>query len=105
VASKWIENAGLSFGIEKYFAQTRLAEFENVLRKDSQGNNVLFPSEGFVLFNAGAHLDLVLFSRVATVSVEGRNLLNAEYTSHLSSYKGIARNPGLDVSVKLSLGL
>ncbi|MBD3418547.1 MAG: TonB-dependent receptor [Chitinivibrionales bacterium] len=101
VTSKWIENAGLSFGIEKYFAQTRLAEFENVLRKDSQGNNVLFLSEGYVLLNAGLHLNFQLFSKASTVSIEGRNLLNTEYTSHLSNYKGIARNPGFDVSFKI----
>jgi outer membrane receptor protein involved in Fe transport len=103
--SKWIENAGLSFGIEGYFAQTRLAEFENVLRKDSQGNNVLFPSEGYVLLNAGVHVDFYLFSRVSTVSIKGKNLLNTEYTSHLSNYKGLAPNPGFDVSLKISTEL
>jgi iron complex outermembrane receptor protein len=102
-AVKWIEKMGFSFGVERYFAQDRLAEFENVLRKDTHGNNVLFPSEGYALFNAGTHVDFALFSKVTTVSVEGRNLLNTEYTSHLSSYKGIARNPGLDVSVKFSI--
>jgi iron complex outermembrane recepter protein len=102
---KWIKNAGLTFGIENYFAQTRLAEFENVLRKDSQGNNVLFPSEGYVLLNAGLHLNFQLFSKTSTVSIEGRNLLNTEYTSHLSNYKGIARNPGFDLSLKISTEL
>jgi len=103
--AKWIENAGLHFGIEGYFAQTRLAEFENVLRKDSQGNNVLFPSEGYVLLNAGVHVDFYLFSRVSTVSIKGKNLLNTEYTSHLSNYKGLAPNPGFDVSLKISIEL
>ena len=103
---KWIRNAGLSFGVEGYFAQKRLAEFENVLRKDSHGNNVLFPSEGYVLFNAGLYADFQLFSRVSKVSVEGKNLLNTEYTSHLSNYyKGIAENPGFDVSLKISTEL
>lgn len=102
---KWLRNAGLSFGAEGYFAQKRLAEFENVLRKDSNGNNVLFPSEGYVLYNAGLFADFQLFSRVATVSIEGENLSNTEYTSHLSSYKGIAKNPGFDLSLKISAEL
>lgn len=102
---KWIRNAGLSLGVEGYFAQRRLAEFENVLRKDSRGNNVLFPSEGYVLFNASLYADFQLFSRVSTLSIEGKNLSNTEYTSHLSNYKGIAENPGFDVSLKISIEL
>jgi len=102
---KWIRNAGLSFGVDGYFAQTRLAEFENVLRKDSQGINVLFSSEGYVLLNAGVNVDFYLFSRVSTLSIEVKNLLNTEYTSHLTNYKGIARNPGFDLSLKISTEL
>ncbi|MBD3315906.1 MAG: TonB-dependent receptor [Chitinivibrionales bacterium] len=105
VSSKWIENASLSFGAEGYLAQNRLAEFENVLRKDSHDNNVLFPPESYVLFNAGAQVELILFSNVSTISIEGKNLLNTEYTSHLSNYKGIAKNPGFDVSIKASISL
>ena len=101
----WLQRGCFDFEAEGYFARKRLAEFENVLRKDSDGNNVLFPSTGYVLFNAGINVDVKLFSRVMPVSLKARNLLNTEYTSHLSSYKGIAKNPGFDFSVKVSAEL
>ena len=102
---KRVQRINLTFGTEGYFAQKRLAEFENVLRKDSQGNNVVFPSQGYVLFNAGASTEINFLSKEITVSLEAKNLFNTKFTSHLSNYKGIARNPGFDFSVKISSGL
>jgi iron complex outermembrane recepter protein len=101
----WLQRGTFDFEAEGYFAQKRLAEFENVLRKDSDGNNVLFPAKGYVLFNAGINVDVKLFSKVLLVSLKAKNLLNTEYTSHLSNYKGIAKNPGFDFSVIVSAEL
>lgn len=104
-SSRMLRRVELTFGAEGYFAQKHLAEFENVLRKDSQGNNIVFPSQGYILFNAGGSIDFEMFTKSATISLEAKNLLNAEYTSHLSNYKGIAKNPGFDFSVKVSAEL
>ncbi len=103
VKPDWIRVVNFSAGANKIFAQKRLAEFENVLRKDSDGNDVVFESEGYFLVDIRTDTYFELFSRQAMLSLMVHNLFNTEYTSHLSNYKGIAKNQGFDFSVKMSV--
>ena len=92
-----------SLGVDGYCRQTRLAEFENVLRRNSDGTNTEFTSEGYVLWNAGLQWQKLFTGKRLILSLKGTNLLNTRYTSHLSSYKGIADDPGFGVSFKADL--
>ncbi|MBD3243393.1 MAG: TonB-dependent receptor [Chitinivibrionales bacterium] len=105
VGLSWMNETVASLDVRGYFAQRRLAEFENVIRKDSDGANVEFESEGYVLVGVGVRTTIAAFGKEALLSARIDNLFNEEYTSHLSNYKGLAENPGFDLSVKVSVRL
>jgi iron complex outermembrane receptor protein len=103
----FLKNIKLNCEAEHYFLQDQLGEFENVLNRDADGNgrNDELISEGYSLLHATASGETSLFGMKTGVTAAVRNLLNEKYFSHLSNYKGIARNPGFDFSLMLKFQL
>ncbi|MCF7802244.1 MAG: TonB-dependent receptor [Candidatus Marinimicrobia bacterium] len=88
-----------------YAAQNRLAEFENVLNRDADmdGHQDVFESAGYTLLSASFSGKIPVARQIVELQVRANNLLNATYTSHLSNYKGLILNPGLDVVVGITM--
>lgn len=91
--------------VSHYAAQNRLAEFENVLNRDADmdGHQDVFESAGYTLLSAAFSGKIPLARQIVDLQVRANNLLNTAYTSHLSNYKGLILNPGLDVVVGITI--
>jgi iron complex outermembrane recepter protein len=96
--------ASLSLTAQRYSAQKRLAEFENILSNDSNldGTNDQVQPNSYTLLNLFLGIPFKFFYQ-QEFSIEGRNLLNAQYYSHLSQYKGLAYDPGLNIIITWKL--
>ncbi len=100
--SSWLEEGHISVGAEHFFEQDRLAEYENIM---DINHGIEFSSEDYTLVNLSMNSDLSLLNRKLGIHISILNLTNQEYTSHLSNYKGIALNPGIDFSLNLEIPL
>jgi iron complex outermembrane recepter protein len=63
------------------------------------------PTAGYVLFDAGIGGELPFLDDRIHFDLTGRNITNRAYRDHLSRYKLTALNPGIDVSLKISIPL
>lgn len=99
---KKLKNTYLSVGIDNYFMQNRIDEFET-------------PTSGYTLLRAGLATVITIGKQALRFNVSANNLLNKEYFDHLSRFKpgrlsetnptfGIY-NPGRNVTFGISLPL
>jgi iron complex outermembrane receptor protein len=63
------------------------------------------PTAGYVLFDAGIGGELPFLDDRIHFDLAGHNITNRAYRDHLSRYKLFALNPGIDVSLKVSIPL
>lgn len=98
----WFQHLSFEIEGEHLFAQENLAEMENVIDDSFSGVRFIDP-EAYSLLNVAAHgtLDLMETSLDMTLGVD--NLLNTKYYSHLSRYKGLVYNQGLNLHGELRL--
>jgi len=87
---------------EWVFAQTHLAEFENVI-SDGYGGVKLLEPAGYFLLNAHLGFETHLLGSDWSVGLGAQNVLNTPYYSHLSKYKGLAYDPGFNLVGDVSL--
>jgi len=87
--------------LQHFFAQNRLAEFENILPNDADldGSYDALPPSAYSLLNAWLTLHFSLQNHPQTLSLNLKNLTNTKYYSHLSQYKGLAYDPGFSASL------
>ncbi len=78
------------------FAQNALAEFENLI-DDGYGNPMSIKPQAYQLLGLAIHGSHPLGDRTIDLSLGIDNLLNEQYYSHLSRYKGIAFDPGFNL--------
>ncbi|MEA3286520.1 MAG: TonB-dependent receptor [Candidatus Marinimicrobia bacterium] len=92
----WFQDVNLKLQNEFVFAQNHLAEFENVI-DDGYGNTRNVIPENYQLLSLALHGKLRVGSQQVDISLGVDNLLNEQYYSHLSKYKGLAFDQGLNV--------
>lgn len=88
-----VDDAWVSVGIDNFFKQTHVDQFET-------------PSAGYTLLNASIGSSFMIAKQKVNLSISGNNLLNKKYIDHLSRFKldGFY-NPGRNVSFTLSVPL
>ncbi|MET3112780.1 iron complex outermembrane receptor protein [Pedobacter sp. CG_S7] len=69
-----VKKSYLSVGLDSYFKQSRVSEFETA-------------TNGYTLLNAAVGTTINLHKQEITLYVSGKNLLNKKYYDHLSRYK------------------
>ncbi|MCF7807369.1 MAG: TonB-dependent receptor [Candidatus Marinimicrobia bacterium] len=81
---------------EYYFPQENLAEYENMI-DDGDGGILFVEPEGYTLLNLAAHAKLPFGTSFLDMSMGVDNVLNAQYYSHLSRYKGLVYDQGINL--------
>lgn len=87
----FFENPMFFFGLKTHFSQNKVSEFES-------------PSKGYSLINAGINSEIKLRNHLVRVGINGNNLANKRYVSHLSRLKNYSiYDMGRSIHVSLSI--
>lgn len=98
----WFRNVSFDLEGEYVFAQNRLAEMENVIDDSFSGTSFVEP-QAYSLLNVAMHGSMDVFGSVVDISLGIDNVLNTQYYSHLSRYKGMVYDQGFNLYGEIRL--
>lgn len=87
---------------EYVFAQENLAEMENLI-DDGYGDSFFLEPKAYTLLDVAMHGGIQVWKSDLDLSLGVNNLLNSQYYSHLSRYKGLVYDQGFNVYGELRL--
>ncbi len=99
-----LRKVNIEVGAEHVFAQKHLAEYENLV-DDTYGGILFIEPESYDLLNVSLHGGLKLGDRWIDISLGVDNILNTQYYSHLSRYKGMAFDQGFNLRGEIRIKL
>jgi len=90
-----LHDVSVELEAEHVFAQNKLAEMENLIDDYAGGFDFIEP-QSYSLLNLAAHGKVYLGDTLVDISLGVDNLLNTQYYSHLSRYKGLVYDQGFN---------
>ena len=97
-----VRNVSIEMNGEYVFAQENLAEMENIINDSFSGTRLIHP-QAYTLLNVAAHGTLDYWGISIDMSLGVNNALNTQYYSHLSRYKGLVYDQGINVYGELRI--